>query len=77
MSDSTEIKTWGWDIPASQFGPRGVIARPERSATGNIILRVGTAFPGDNGWEQTVHVVLTPTEARQFLHALTTEVLES
>jgi Fe-S cluster assembly iron-binding protein IscA len=66
----SERQSYGWDIPCIQRTQRDVIAQPEKSAGGNTMLRVGTALPGDNGWEQKLHVVLTPAETAEFIDAL-------
>lgn len=70
---TTQRATFGQEI-ATEYGPRGVIGKPERSTTGNIVLRVGneniddsTGFRRVNGWSQVAHVVLTPDEARELV----------
>lgn len=65
---SSEKQNFGWDNPPSPYGRKGVIARPEKSAKGNVILRCGNELEG-GGWEQSVYVVLTPGEAREFYDA--------
>lgn len=62
-------ESFGWKTTPSFFGPRGIVARPERSASGNIVLRCGNDLVG-GGWQQSVHVVLTPEEAAEFIAAL-------
>jgi hypothetical protein len=77
-----ERTSYGWDVGPSEFGPRGIISKPERSQMGNLVLRVGvenidstTGFRRSNGWHQVAHVVLTPGEAAELL-ALCEEVLD-
>jgi len=59
---------YGFQVAPSSFGPRGVIASPEFSEKGNVILRVGRE--NAHGWEQTEHVVLTPREAIELIGAI-------
>jgi hypothetical protein len=66
-TDPTTHSSFGREIPPSQFGPRGIIAAPERSAAGNLVLRCGNENDDGNGWHQVAHVVMTPDEARRFL----------
>jgi hypothetical protein len=57
----------GLQINASEYRPqRSVIAPPEPTTSGNVVLRVGRELPGGPGWEQTEYVVLTASEARAF-----------
>lgn len=69
MTDTVAPPTsYGWATGPSKFGPRGVIARPERSGTGNVILRAGNEVdPPGLGWTQVAHVVLEPEEARALI----------
>lgn len=66
--------TFGLVLDASEFRPlRDLLAAPETSHAGNVILRVGREFaPGDGGWERVAHVVLEPREAI----ALATAILD-
>lgn len=34
-------QSYGWQVEPSPYGPRGIIAKPEVSHAGNVILRVG------------------------------------
>ncbi len=61
--------TFGWESGSSPYGPRGLLGAPERSITGNVILRAGNEV-GSDGWQQSVHIVLTRTEARELIEAL-------
>lgn len=54
------------------YGPTSVIGEALRSATGNLVLRIGRAlFPG---WEATEHVVLSWDEEAILRDALTGEM---
>lgn len=53
---SATPRTWG-----PHAGEADVIATPEVSLSGNVVLRVGN-WRSDE-WEQKMHVVLTPAEA--------------
>ena len=75
MEAATTPRNYGFDVSASIYGPRGIVQHPTTTATGNIVLRAGNELGGydptvnkwqtDNrGWESTVHIVLTPEEAR-------------
>lgn len=71
MSAAESRLRFGWDTGRSSYFPRGIVAAPERSLTGNIILRVGNENPGEgNGWSQVAHVVLTPDEASELAAAI-------
>lgn len=60
--------SYGWAVGRSRYGPRGIIDRPERGVTGNVILHVGKEVPtGNFGWTKVAHVVLEPHEARAFI----------
>lgn len=59
------MDNFGLTIEPSPYGPRGVIARPEQSFTGNIILRAGNEH--EAGWSQSVYVVMTPDEAMELI----------
>jgi hypothetical protein len=59
--------SFGWEIGPSQFGPRGIVGKPELSGAGNLIIRAG--IENEMGWHQVAHVVLTPDEADAFLTA--------
>lgn len=60
---------FGLGTPASAFGPRGVIARPEVTASGNIVLGCGNELE-TGGWTKSVHVTLQPDEAIALYEAL-------
>jgi hypothetical protein len=78
--------TYGTNLPPSIWAPlRSVVASPELSGAGNVILRVGreVGSPDDpdvqarlraegtgmlsRGWQQSEHVVLTPSEHINFV----------
>lgn len=62
-SPETPTTIFGVQVPQSEWTPlRSVIAQPERSAAGNIVLRIGRELSA-GGWHQTQQVVLTPQEA--------------
>jgi hypothetical protein len=67
---STERQSFGWDVGPSEFGSRGIVARPHTSIAGNVILEVGTESPTGTGWFKVAHVVLTPDEAKELQAAL-------
>ena len=57
---------YGVVVPPGKYNPRrGVIAAPESSPAGNLVLRVGREHIGGEGWHQTEHVVLEPAEAER------------
>lgn len=59
------MSIYGTNVPSSEWRPlRSIIASPEVSASGNVILRVGREHP-TGGWEQTEYVVLTAVEASE------------
>jgi hypothetical protein len=61
--------TYGQRIERSEFVPRrSVVAAPETSRSGNLILRVGRE--NTLGWMQTEHVVMPPDEAIEFAQAI-------
>lgn len=72
MSDPTETREslWGVVVPTSEWRPRRhVLSGPERTASGNIVFRIGQELPPKKkgvaaleGWEQIGVVVLTPEE---------------
>lgn len=73
MEAATTPRNYGFDVSASIYGPRGIVQHPIVTATGNIVLRAGNEHGGyyenkwvsaNMGWESTVHIVLTPEEAR-------------
>ena len=61
------MNSFGLTIEPSPYGPRGVVAAPEQSITGNIILRAGNENRDSSSWSQSVHVVLTPDEAVELI----------
>jgi hypothetical protein len=64
---------YGQRIERSEYVPyRSVIAAPETSPSGNLVLRVGRELSSshDHGWEQTEHVVMPPGEAIEFAQAI-------
>jgi hypothetical protein len=71
-----ERQNFGFDVGPMHFGRAGIIARPtERSMTGNFILEAGPALR-NGGWTKSLHIVLTPDEAREF-HAALGQLLET
>jgi hypothetical protein len=64
---------YGSKIPAYQAYPPGLIAEPELSPSGNVVLRVGRPIEPD-GWQQTEHVVLTRGEALDLCDAIMTSI---
>lgn len=65
--------TYGTEIGPSQWAPeRSIIAEPETSYTGNLVLRVGRENEDHRSCHFTEHVVLTPEEAREYVAKLTT-----
>lgn len=76
MTDPAPRSSFGWDVGPSVYGPRGIIAKPDTSGTGNLVLRVGTENVDTStgvrrSWSQVAHVVLTPAEAAEFVAACT------
>jgi hypothetical protein len=70
---------YGIEISNSQWFPlRSVIAEPETTISGNLVLRVGRENGGDStAWHITEHVVLTPEEAREYIAKLATLLPDS
>lgn len=66
-------RQYGFDVGGSAYAPRGIVAAPERTLTGNIVLRAGNELP-EGGWTQSVYVVLSPAEAVEFIAALQAQV---
>lgn len=62
--------SYGWDVGPSVYGPSGIIARPERSSAGNVVLHVGETIDA-GGWHKVAHVVLSPDETRRLISDLT------
>lgn len=57
--------TYGTEIERSIYRPDAhVIVMDGTSHAGNVILRAGSTHA--EGWTQSLHIVLTPTEARAF-----------
>lgn len=68
---------YGLQIGRSKYFPlRSVIADPEVSAAGNVILRVGRELDA-GGWSRSEHVVLTVEDAEGLQEALTDALLEA
>ena len=73
-----ECTVYGLEVSRSEYAQsRSVIGRPEVSARGNLVLRVGREHDRPvhgtdriGGWEQTEHVVMRPDEARSFVAAM-------
>jgi hypothetical protein len=60
------METYGFAIGHSVYKPLcDVVAAPEATPAGNVVLRVGTEHEG-TGWSQDKHVVLTPDEVGEF-----------
>jgi hypothetical protein len=55
------------EVAQSAYHKGHVIGKVEVSSAGNIILRAGVTNEGGlrTGWHQTLHIVLTPDEARE------------
>jgi hypothetical protein len=65
------VSVLGTDVPRSEYKPLAdVIGEVERSAFGNVVLRIGQEVQPRNGWHQTAHVVLTPAEAGELINAI-------
>ena len=62
----TQPTTYGMRVEPRTAG-RSVVAGPELSPAGNLVLRVGNVRGDGCSWTQTEHVVLAPEEARPFL----------
>lgn len=61
------MSLYGSELPATVYTPlRSVIASPEKSASDNLVIRVGRQNV-DGSWSRTEHVVLTPREASLLL----------
>ena len=73
--------SFGWEVGPSEFGPRGIIAVPELSMAGNIVLHVGNENTGPEdrlapgGWFKVAHVVLTPAETIELIAHLATNLV--
>lgn len=68
--------TYGLQVDASEYQPmRSVLTSPERTASGNIVLRAGREISATS-WERTEHIVLTPEEAQNLAHHLLAAVDE-
>lgn len=56
---------------------KSVIGSVERSIAGNVIIRVGAEakenLPAE-GWHQTEHIVLTPSEATELILAVAEQI---
>jgi hypothetical protein len=65
-------RIYGLDIEPSEYRPlRSVIESPQRTASGNIVVRVGREIGAIHpGWERTEHIVLTAEEAQSLAHHL-------
>lgn len=61
--------TFGTEVGPSTW-PRRVIAEPELSAEGNLVIRIGREKSNGQTWYSTEHLVLTPDEAREYLAKL-------
>lgn len=63
--------TYGLVTERTDWTPtRSMIAEPEVSASGNLVLRIGHENErAEGGWQQTEHVVMVPDEAIRFARA--------
>lgn len=61
---------YGNEIPAWGGRPNSVIGEVTTSNAGNLVIRVGKTRP-EGGWEQTEHLALSPTEARDLVVEIT------
>lgn len=84
-AEHTSPATYGQQVERTFYTPmRGVMGAPERSPSGNLVLRIGREYGrmGESidsevaGWRQTEHVVLTPQEVWQFVAAVQALMLE-
>lgn len=69
-------QTYGLEIEASEYHPlRSLLTSPQRTASGNIVLRAGREISETN-WERTVHY-LNPNVRTRFVfdYAKTREVM--
>lgn len=65
------MSVYGSNVKRYENQPLSLMAEPERSPAGNLVLRVGRENPVEgSGWHQTEHVVLTPDEADAFMEAV-------
>jgi hypothetical protein len=70
-TDTDRNRSYGWNEPRSVYGPQGIVAQPERTSTGNVVLRAGNENDGPgSGWTQSVYIVLTPAEASDLAAAI-------
>jgi hypothetical protein len=69
-------QTYGLEIEASEYHPlRSLLTSPQRTASGNIVLRAGREI-SETSWERTEHIVLSPEEAQNLAHHLLAAVDE-
>jgi hypothetical protein len=71
--EPTNLLTFGFRVEPSVYSPtRSVLAAPEKTASGNVVLRAGHEnLPGMAcGWHRTEHIVLTPAESRDLIRQL-------
>lgn len=59
------MKTYGLALEIDSRPARDLIVAPERTASGNVALRIGREHMDAIGWEQIAYVVLTSDEAAQ------------
>lgn len=65
---------FGFKVPLSQWAEeRSVVADPELTPKGNLLLRVGRQT-GPDSWEADRHVVMTPGEAEDFARRILYEI---
>lgn len=70
MATTVRHSPFGSQVPRYRGGPLDVIGSVEKSPFGNLVLRAGTqtlSSTGEDGWEQRLHIVLTPTEVEDFI----------
>lgn len=66
------MSVYGLGVRRHGGQPRDVIAAPERTPAGNIVLRGGVENVGNgaNGWHQSHHPVLVPAEVTELIEEL-------
>ena len=58
------------DIADSPYYRGHIIGQLEQSAAGNLVIRAGEQNQGGKSWMQTLHIVLTPEEARELVRQI-------
>lgn len=65
-------ESYGWDVPPSGFVPRSVMSKPERTASGNLVVRAGLV-QAEGGYIADRHIVLSAAEAVAFANEVLAE----